>query len=131
MNFKKNDWWNLCKKLTFKSENKVLHVPKADPGLAHQARAPLFEKRNRVYFCKFWLHITHIYLNCSKCAMFMICILFSTDSEQIGYMWGVSKHIPRIQKFYQGGAMLPGFKIPGSTPVYIISFMILYVLFLL
>lgn len=57
--------------------------------------------------------------------MFMICILFSTDSEQIGYMWGVSKHIPRIQKFYQAGAALPGFEIPGSTPVYIISFMIL------
>ena len=34
-------------------------VKSADPGPAHQARAPLFEKKMRVGW-KFWLHNTHI-----------------------------------------------------------------------
>ena len=65
------------------------------------------------------------------CNVYDMYFILYFHYEQIGYMWGVSKHIPRIQKFYQGRAALPGFEIPGSTPVYIISFMILYALFLL
>ena len=54
-----------------------VHVPKADPGPARQARAPRFEKKLGFVFVNFDC-ITRIYFDFGQHTMFTICILSTT-----------------------------------------------------